>query len=317
MVRKLDQEAAGYAAPEGKGFSMKFSRDVISVLRIPQWSKNLLVFLPALITHAFDREALTAAALAFVAFCLTASATYIFNDINDRESDRAHDRKRHRVFADNQMEPRTGYALIFVLLAAAGFLAAQLPLEFGFVLLFYIGSSVAYTVLFKRMLGIDVVVIACLYVLRVIAGDEAIGAQFDGIDSSGWILGFSCLFFLSLALVKRCSELAVLRAQTGANMAGRSYRVEDYPVLLALAAASAMASMAILMRYIGSADVAENFSRPQVLWLIVPLLVYWLVRVILLANRGQITEDPVIFTLRDSKSQICTVATVLVTLAAW
>lgn len=317
MARKVDREAAEYNELTGWGVSMKLSRDVISVLRIPQWSKNFLVFLPALITHAFDSEALTAAVLAFAAFSVSASATYIFNDINDRVSDRVNNRTRHRVFAANQMEPKAGYVLIVLLLGIAGILATQLPWQFAIVLLFYITSSVAYTLLFKRMLGIDVVVIACLYVLRVIAGDEAIGAQFEGIDSSGWILGFSCLFFLSLAIVKRCSELATMREQPNSVMAGRAYRVEDYPVLLAFAAASAMASIAILIRYIGSPDVTENFGRPQLLWVLVPVLVYWLVRVILLANRGEITEDPVIFTLRDTKSQVCTVLTVLVTLVAW
>ena len=294
---------------------MKSSSDALAAMRIPQWSKNLLVFLPAFVSHSFDRETLINSVLAFVAFSLAASATYVINDLNDRVSDRNHDQKRHRVFADNQLEPSTGYAMIAALMAMSGFVAMQLPWQFGVVLLIYIAGSIAYTLMFKRMLGFDVVVIACLYVLRIIAGDEAIGAQFEGIDSSNWILAFSCVFFLSLAMVKRCSELSSMKADT--RMPGRAYRAEDYPVMIAFAAGSAMASIVILMRYIDSNSVAENFSRPETLWLVVPILVYWQVRMVLLANRGKIVDDPVVFTLKDSKSQICTLASAAVTLAAW
>ena len=241
----------------------------------------------------------------------------MFNDLNDRKSDRSHHKKRFRVFADNRLEARTGYAMIVILLLLSGSIASQLPWQFGLVLLTYVASSIAYTLLFKRMLGFDVIVIACLYVLRVIAGDEAIGAEFQGIDSSNWILGFSCLFFFSLAMVKRCSELATELTDLEARMPGRAYRVEDYPVMLAFAVASAMASIVIFMRYIDSSTVTESFSAPDTLWLMVPILVFWLVRTILLANRGKITEDPGLFTLKDGKSQICTVAAILVTLAAW
>ena len=290
---------------------------VVAALRVPQWSKNTLVFLPVLITHSFEVAELVASVIAFFAFCLTASATYVFNDICDRDSDRRHNQKRHRVFASERLDATTGYAMILILLFLAAALASRLPIEFAMVLGAYLVSSVAYTLVFKRMLGVDVVVIACLYVMRIVAGDEAIGARFDGLDSSAWILGFSCLLFLSLAIVKRCSELSLMREDPTSRMIGRAYRVEDYPVLLAVAAASGMASIGILMLYLGSADVTENFSRAQLLWLMVPVLAFWLLRLILLANRGEIDEDPVLFTLRDPKSQICTLAVVLVALVAW
>ncbi len=316
-MRNPDHQAARRAVPKETTIALKSISSAVSVLRVPQWSKNLLIFLPVLITHAFDNQALINSALGFAAFCMAASATYIFNDLCDREADSVHHSKRYRAFADNQLEPATGYVMIALLLILSVVAAVQLPWEFALTLLIYVAGSVSYTLVFKRMLGFDVVVLACLYVLRVIAGDEAIGAQIEGIDSSGWILGFSCLFFLSLAIVKRCSELSLMEVDAGSTLPGRAYRAADYPVLLAFAAAAAMASIAILMRYIGSAAVAENFSRPQVLWLIIPILVYWLIRLILLANRGVIAEDPVVFTLRDSKSQICTLTAVLVTLAAW
>lgn len=292
-------------------------RETSGVLRVPQWSKNLLVFVPCVIAHSFDTASLIAATLAFVAFSLVASATYVFNDLRDLSSDRLHDYKCDRAFADRRLSDRSGYLIIAILLFLAGMVLSQLPREFALVLALYAACSVAYTLFLKRLLGIDVVTIACLYVLRVVAGDEAIGAQFAGIDSSSWILGFSVLFFLSLAIVKRCSELSLMGTGPGAQMHGRAYRTEDYPVMLSFAAASGLAAIVILMLYIGSPDVADNFSRAQILWTLVPIFAYWLLRMILLANRGEIREDPVLFTLRDNDSLICGFAVLLVSALAW
>ena len=275
-------------------------RDMVAALRISQWSKNLLVFVPLLITHDFAWATLAISALAFCSFSTAASATYIFNDICDVDADRSHARKQKRPFASGDLRPRTGFFMIVGLAIGSLTIAASLPAGFVWVLALYVVSSAAYTLALKRILGLDLVLIACLYVMRITAGDEAVGADFQGLDSSAWILGFSCLFFLSLAIVKRCSDLSLIRAGEAAEMHGRAYQSEDYPVLIAIAGASAMASITVLMLYLGSADVAENFSRSQVLWLAVPVLAYWLIRLILLANRGAIAEDPVIFTLRDA-----------------
>lgn len=293
-----------------------FWAKIASAIRMPQWSKNVLVFVPVFVTLSFDRQTITDALIAFCAFCCTASATYVFNDLIDREADRDHPHKRNRVFASNQLAPTTGYALIGFLAVLAALFAVRLPWEFSVVLFLYVSASLAYTLLLKRMLGIDVVAIACLYVLRVVAGDEAIGAQLEGIDSSNWILGFSCLFFLSLAIVKRCSDLRHLRADPDGRMPGRAYRTEDYPVLIAFATASALASIVILMRYIDSKTVTETYRHPDTLWLIVPILVFWLLRMILLANRGKIKEDPVFFTVKDAKSQLCALTVGLIAFAA-
>lgn len=285
-------------------------------IRLPQWSKNVLVFVPVFVTLSFDRQTIADAFIAFMAFCCTASATYVFNDLTDREADRDHPHKKNRMFASNQLSPSAGYILMGFLAVCAILFASRLPWEFGVALSLYVAASLAYTLVLKRMLGIDVVAIACLYVLRVVAGDEAIGAQLDGIDSSNWILAFSCLFFLSLAIVKRCSDLRHLRADPDGRMPGRAYRTEDYPVLIAFATASAMASIVILMRYIDSKTVTESYTQPDTLWLIVPILVFWLLRMILLANRGKISEDPVFFTVKDAKSQLCVLAVGLIAFAA-
>ncbi len=315
-VSKADQRAMEGMPIHGRSSNSMLWRNIVSALRVPQWSKNLLIFAPVLVTRSFDAQTVFDAATAFVAFCLAASATYVVNDLVDREADRNHHHKRYRVFASGQMSPPAGFALIAALGMAAALLATRLPWQFGVALLLYVAGSLAYSLVLKRVLAIDVVTIACLYVLRIVAGDEAIGAQFDGIDSSNWILGFCCLFFLSLALVKRCSDLSAIRAEVDGRMAGRSYRTEDFPVLMAFSAASAMASIAILMRYIDSKTVTESYRNPDTLWLVVPVIVFWLLRIILLANRGKIREDPVVFTFKDRKSQICTLAVALIAFAA-
>lgn len=313
---EADPKASPGTRTQDTLFDLKLWGSAVSALRVPQWSKNFLVFVPAFVTFSFDRQTIIASMTAFAAFSLAASATYVFNDLIDIDSDRDHYHKRHRVFAAKQLSPSTGFAIILALVAAAALLAARLPWEFSVALSLYVVASVTYTLLLKRMLGIDVVAIACLYVLRIIAGDEAIGAQFDGIDSSNWILAFSCLFFLSLALMKRCSDLSAIRAEPDGRMAGRAYRTEDFQVLMAFSAASAMASIVILMRYIDSDSVTESYSNPDRLWLVVPIIVFWLLRMILLVNRGKIKEDPVVFTFKDRKSQICTLAVALIAFAA-
>lgn len=317
MTSNSDSGVRREMASERPAAATSLAGSIISAMRLHQWSKNFLIFVPLIISHEFDLADIRDAAIAFFSFSLVASATYIFNDILDREVDELHETKRLRPFASGDLQPSTGWFVIAALILLGAGLAALLPIAFGMVLAAYVVASVAYTLRLKRMLGLDIVVIACLYVLRVIAGDEAIGAQFEGLDSSDWILAFSCLLFLSLATVKRCSELARLENGPQQRLLGRSYTVGDYPVMLAIAAAAGLSSMAILMRFIGSPDVTQNFSQPRILWVIVPLLIFWLIRMLLLANRGKIHTDPVVYTLRDPMSQLCGIGVFLVSLLAW
>nr|WP_247718110.1 UbiA family prenyltransferase [Qipengyuania proteolytica] len=286
-------------------------------MRLYQWPKNTLVFVPLLVSHAFTLEDFLDALVAFFSFSLLASATYLFNDLRDIRSDRMHRIKSQRPIASGALSERAAMSCAIALLLFASALTLLLPHGFAVVLAIYLVTTLGYTLLFKRMLGLDIVVIACLYTLRVVAGDEAIGADLAGLDSSDWILGFSCLLFLALALIKRCSELFTSLLDGHEQLPGRAYREEDIPILLALATGASMCSIAIFVRFIGSSDVTDNFSDPRLLWLMVPILVYWLMRLLLLANRKMIVDDPVLFTLRDAHSRWCGVGMTLVTLAAW
>lgn len=286
-------------------------------MRLHHWSKNTLVFVPLLIIHDFTTENVADACIAFLAFSLAASGTYVLNDLHDADADRLHPEKRNRPFASGALSRRTAYLLSPLLLLLAFGLALLLPIGFAVTLAAYVVAATAYTWIVKRMLGLDIVVLGCLYALRVVAGDEATGTDAIGADSSEWMLGFSIFFFLSLAIVKRYTELSFLVKAGKDRAPNRAYRVEDLRILIPLAAASAFNAVTIFARYIGSDDLLDTYSQPQILWLVVPILIYWLIRLMLLANRLKIQDDPVVFALRDPKSLLCGCVTALLLVWAW
>lgn len=312
-----DNMALGKADPGRKGASALL-RTLLVSLRPHQWTKNALIFVPCLIIRDFSLENLAAAGMAFAAFCLAGSSAYLFNDLRDFSADRRHSTKRHRPIASGSISPAVGYGASAILLAAAMAISLQLNSGFQICLAAYVAGTLAYSLWAKRLIALDVTVLACLYTIRVVAGDEVVGANLVGMDSSEWLLGFSCLFFLSLALVKRCSELIQQPADhTNSADNRRSYQTQDLPILFALSAASGIASMAIFARYLGSKDVLRNFSEPRLLWLLLPVFIYWLVRLHLLANRGQVDEDPVLFAFTDRCSLLCGGVILLLMAIAW
>jgi 4-hydroxybenzoate polyprenyltransferase len=270
----------------------------LRALRPHQWAKNLLVFVPVLTAHlAFDPAALAHALLAFVAFCLCASSVYVINDLVDLPSDRAHPRKRHRPFASGALPVISGMIAAPLLALAAFAVAALLPARFLLVLAAYFALTFTYSLWFKRVELLDVVVLASLYTGRIVAGAFAIA-----VPLSFWLLAFSMFLFLSLAMVKRHAELALVREQGRMAAAGRGYRVDDLPLLATLGGASGYLSVLVLALYINSRESAALYHAPQLLWLLCPLLLYWISRVWLLTMRGQMHDDPVLFALRDPPS---------------
>jgi len=283
-----------FAAPAG-GFGAW-----LRALRIRQWLKNLLLLLPLLASHRFLEAPLALAALlGFLAFSLTASAVYVANDLMDLAADRLHPTKRMRPFASGALSVPAGL-IAAPLLVAAGFALAQaLPAAFSAALGFYLAVNVVYTLRLKRMLLADVAVLGGLYALRVVVGGIA-----TGVVVSPWLMGFSLFFFLSLAFLKRFAELRLL-AEAGAEDApGRAYRASDAPVLLALGLSCAAVSTLVLGLYIQGDMVATLYRSPAALWALVPLLVYWSGRIWLLANRGEVDDDPILFTSRDRTSWV-------------
>jgi len=283
----------------------------LRALRPAQWSKNLLLLVPVFTTHAFHIGALGQVALALAAFSLVASATYMFNDVHDREADRRHPRKRHRPFAAGSLPVAHGLAAGAALFAAGLGLAALVGTPFLLVVLSYTAVTVAYSVYLKAFVLVDVFALAALYTLRIVAGAAAIG-----VDVSAWLLAFSSFLFYSLALVKRDAELSALARRGGADAAGRDYHVGDYPMLSTMGIASGYLAVLVLALFINTPGVKERYTYPNVLGLLCPAVLFWVSRLWLKTSRGEMSEDPIVYCAKDPLSWMVLAAMIVITLAA-
>ena len=273
-------------------------RQHVRALRLHQWAKNFLVFLPLIAGHGILQVAdLLLTVVAFLAFCCAASSAYIVNDLLDLPGDRDHPRKRLRPFAAGRLSATRGLLMAALLMAAALFLALVLPWRFVLVLVTYVALTLGYSLVLKRRMLIDIIVLGGLYSIRVLAGVTATQQV-----QSQWLLMFSLFLFLSLAAVKRCAELVARREAGRTAPPGRGYQIEDLAVLFPLAAAAGYASVLVVTLYLASPEVIELYRHPQRMWLICPLLLYWISRVLLIANRNGLHDDPVIFALTDRVS---------------
>jgi 4-hydroxybenzoate polyprenyltransferase len=266
----------------------------IRVLRPHQWSKNLLLLLPVITSHKWwDAESNLAVITGIVAFCLAASSTYVFNDWKDREEDRKHPEKRLRPFASNNLKSQHAAWLVPLLATASLIIGMQVNGLFVVALVTYLGLSWAYCLAFRSLLWVDAMVLATLYTLRVLAGAIAIE-----VEPSPWLLGFSIFLFFSFTAMKRLQEFNYPEWMS----LSRPYHAEDRQVILAIGTASSVASVLVLALYLNSEDMRILYQNPAWLWLLCPILLYWLSRVWTLANRGTLDADPVLFALRDRVS---------------
>lgn len=273
---------------------------LIRAMRPHQWLKNLLVFLPALAAHRFDPATLWAEVVAFVAFSLTASSVYLLNDLLDLASDRAHPRKRHRPLASGALALRRGMVAAPVLLLAGLGLAAQVGLAFVAVLLGYYLLTLAYSLSLKRKALVDLAALATLYSLRVAGGAVA-----GGIGLSVWMVAFSVFLFFGLAAVKRQAELVDLIERGKVRASGRGYVTTDLPVITQMATAAGFVSVLVLMLYLNDPEVKGRYAVPELLWGVALVVLYWFARMVLIAARGQMHDDPVVFAARDRVSLAC------------
>jgi 4-hydroxybenzoate polyprenyltransferase/phosphoserine phosphatase len=271
-------------------------RTVLRAIRLKQWSKNALLFIPLLAAHATVAEAWGAVALGFVAFGLCASATYLFNDLLDLPSDRVHRIKRLRPLAAGTLSIPTAVAIGAAMLVLAFALAFAVSSGFAAMLLLYTAITLAYSLHLKRLPLVDVLVLAALYTLRIGAG--AVAAQ---VTPSNWLLAISMFLFLSLALVKRCAELEEISAEADATLApGRGYRQSDLPSLRGMGMSSGFLSVMVLTLYIDSQHGRSQYAQPEWLWAAAPLLLLWIMRIWLKTGRRELHgEDPLQFALRD------------------
>jgi len=283
-------------------------RAYLRAMRVQQWLKNLLVFVPMVFAHQMDDTALLLkAALAFVSFSLCAASAYLLNDLLDLSADRKHPRKRQRPFAAGSISVKVGTLLIPALLTVSLVVAAALSWEFLQMLLGYYLATLAYSFWLKSKMVADILLLAGLYTLRVIAGATA-----TQIVLSFWLLAFSMFIFLSLAVIKRYSELLVMQESRQLSLMGRDYTTVDMQTLTGLGTASGYMSVLVLALYIDSPQVVANYAHPQVLWLLCPLLLYWISRAWLLAGRGQMHDDPLVFAIKDRVSWLTGVCMAIV-----
>jgi len=264
-------------------------------MRVHQCVKNLRIFVSPLLAHNLNEPAiLLATCLAFLSFCFCASSVYITNDLLDLESDRRHPSKCRRPFAAGVLPADQGLMLAAGLLGLSLLLGALVNTYFLLALAAYFACTLAYSLYLKRFALIDVMMLAGLYAMRVIAGNCA-----ALIWPSFWLLAFSIFLFLSLGIVKRYTELrdVVLAGKPGA--AGRGYYPEDVATLQGLGMAAGYAAVVVMALYVNSTKSGELYDRPEALWLLCPIMLFWISRVWLLAGRGHMHEDPIVFALRD------------------
>ena len=268
----------------------------ISALRVHQWTKNILVLVPLVTGHLlFEGGAALRASAAVGAFCMMASAIYLLNDLADIDADRAHPAKRSRASPSGLVSIPLALGASAALSVAALALSALLGWLFLGVIVAYAIGTTLYSVWIKRKIVADVVGLALLYTWRIIAGCVAIA-----VVPSIWILAFSVFVFLSLAVMKRFAEII----NHGRSAAGRDYHEVDVPLLLALGMSSGVAAVLVAVLYLDSPQVHELYATPQALWAVIPLLVYWIVRIWMVAVRGGVDDDPLVFALTDRTSLI-------------
>ncbi len=286
----MPADAAPPAPPTGT------ARAVVRALRPHQWAKNALVVLPAALAHELGTAGVVPAlAVAVAAMSLCASGTYVVNDLVDRDRDRAHPTKRHRPFAAGALPPGLGLGLAVGLVGGALALSAvALPTGFTAALGVYVALTLAYSAGLKRVAVLDVLVLGALYALRVVAGGAAVG-----VPLSEWFVVFSLFFFVGLGVLKRYAEVRQIAAGRAPADNGRGYLADDGPVLGALGVGCGLVAVLVLALYVTAPEVRALYARPAVLWVAVPAVLYWTGRAWLLAHRGRLPDDPVLFAVTD------------------
>jgi 4-hydroxybenzoate polyprenyltransferase len=282
-------------AREGRG-----GRALWRALRPHQWAKNLLLFVPLVLTpaQASDTGKWLTALAAFACWSAVASAGYLANDALDVAADRADPEKRNRPFASGVLPVRTGVGAGVVLaLCGLGLASFVAPLAFAFHLVVYLALTLVYSLYVKRLLLFDVLLLAGLYTLRLLAGGAAVE-----IALTPWLLAFSLFFFLGLAFAKRYGELQRLTRVGVTELSSRAYRPGDLDLLMTLGATSSYLSVLVLCLYINSDHVGQQYPRPGALWFLAPVLLYWLSRIWFVAKRGELPGDPVAFAVSDRMS---------------
>lgn len=248
--------------------------------------------------------------LAFLTFCLLASVIYVINDVLDAAADRNHPKKCHRPIASRLVSPLQALLLGLLLTVVILIFASRQPDSARYWLVIYTVIAVGYSLRFKQYLALDVVLISLFYGLRMLYG-----AAVAGIVVSVWTIVFSMFMFLTLALVKRLSEVDLMEEATH-DLGRRPYRLKDRPALFGMACASAYTALLVVGLYLNSPEVRLLHQHSQWLWLLLPALVYWLTRILIIVQRSEMHHDPVVFAMRDKASWLVLIWIVVVLVVA-
>lgn len=286
--------------------------NILKALRVHQWVKNILLFVPLFLAHQFESiDLFTKSLFAFISFCFCASAFYVFNDLTDLSADRMHPIKKNRPFASGDLSIGTGVILVPLLLGISVLFALNVEPGFFYALICYAVLTGLYSSFLKRIVVLDVVVLASFYAIRLFAGALAVN-----LEISTWLMAFSMFIFLSLAFAKRHSELYAMRERKQKEASGRGYLANDLEQVSQLGTASGYISVLVMALYVSSDEVTALYTSPKLLWLICPLLLYWIGRVWILTHRGKLDEDPILFALKDKPSYLVGILAIIVTFVA-
>jgi len=282
-------------------------QNFISEIRTYQWTKNLLIFLPLILAHNTNANVYINALLAFFSFSFAASAIYLFNDLMDLDSDREHSTKKNRPMAAGNFPIISAFRWILILIITSLLIALLLHKEFLIVLIMYLVITLVYSIKLKKIYIIDIVVLSILYTFRLIAGSFS-----TNIPISEWLAGFSLFFFLSMSALKRYVEIKNNLDSDQKAIKGRAYITDDLQIIQNSGISSGLISLMIFFLYINSSKVVQLYNSPEILYLIIPLIVYWILRVWFLAHRGLMNEDPVLFAIADKRSYLFIISILLI-----
>lgn len=277
---------------------------VLRSMRVHQWAKNSLLFVPLILSHNFFNQAmLVNTVIAFFAFSLCASAVYLINDIVDIESDRQHPTKCKRPIAAGELKIPFAIILSISLFILAIGVAWFVGLPFVYTLLTYLLITTIYSFFVKKIILLDVLLLSGLYTFRLMAGSVA-----AGVEISFWLLMFSIFIFFSLAMVKRYSELKNITTDV---VIGRGYRKDDMPLLLNMGIVSGFLSVLVIGLYINDAGVVAHYSHPDWLWLVSVSVLFWVSKMWFITFRGNMNEDPVMYAIHDRDSLLVLASCIL------
>jgi 4-hydroxybenzoate polyprenyltransferase len=277
------------------------TKEWLNALRLHQWSKNILTFVPLVLSHKYGGAGdLLNVLITFLAIGLVASGTYLINDLSDIEADRQHKTKCRRAIARGAIGPGSALAASSGLIVTGFALAAALSLTLVLLLFVYLATTLFYSIYLKRVAMLDVAALGALYAIRVMMGEAAIGAT-----ESPWLLMFSLFFFLSLALAKRHVEIARIADEQppGTLIGGRGYCIGDGPLTFGFGLSTGVTAVLILILYVANdAYPIGIYGHPRFLWLIAPIVLLWIMRIWLLSHRAELDDDPVAFAIKDPPS---------------